>query len=61
MVADPIASPNACPTEPRHRLGHVLKFAAEVLDLVEEGKLILPAEDIALLERTRDQLVRLID
>ncbi|HXY27132.1 MAG TPA: HTH domain-containing protein [Acidimicrobiales bacterium] len=45
--------------EPRHALGHVLKFAAETLDAVEEGKLDLPPEDVRLLEGLRDRIVAL--
>ena len=48
-------------TEPRHRLGHVLKFVAEALDLVEEGRLeeVTP-EDVVVLKHIRDLLVRVL-
>ena len=46
-------------TEPRHRLGHVLRFVAEALDLVEEGTFEMATpEDVASLKSTRDLLVK---
>jgi hypothetical protein len=46
--------------EPRHALGHVLKVTAETLDAMEEGTLILDAEDVARLQRLRDQVIQLL-
>lgn len=46
--------------EPRHRLGHVMKFVAETLDGVERGKIKVPDDAKALFTRVRDILVRLL-
>ena len=46
--------------EPRHRLGHVLKFVAETLDGVERGRITMPDDAKALFNRVRDVLVRLL-
>jgi hypothetical protein len=46
--------------EPRHELGHVLKFCAEVLDLADKGKINVSPADVRLMERTRDGIVELL-
>jgi hypothetical protein len=47
--------------EPRHEFGHVLKFAAEALDLIDEGELPeATPEDLARLKRLRDFLVTVL-
>jgi hypothetical protein len=46
--------------EPRHELGHVLKFCAETLDLADQGKISPRPEDVGLLEHTRDVIVELL-
>jgi hypothetical protein len=47
--------------EPHHAQGHVLRFAAEAVDLVEEGSLdeVAP-EDVVALMRIRDLLIKLL-
>jgi hypothetical protein len=46
--------------EPRHRLGHVLKFVAETLDGIERGRITLPDGAKAIFTLVRDVLVRLL-
>jgi hypothetical protein len=44
-------------TEPRHSLGHVLKFTAEALDAHERGEVELPKGGRELFEGVRDLLI----
>ena len=46
--------------EPRHRLGHVLKFVATTLEQVEEGRITMEDDDRAVFTRARDVLGRIL-